>query len=360
MPLSGDYEPSPAEWVRNQVAEYEASGGQRANTLTDTGLPVVIVTTRGNKSGKIRKTPLMRVEHDGQYALIASKGGAPEHPVWYHNLVVAPTAVTIQDGPEPVDMVVREVTGDERSRWWERPSPPIPPTPTTSSTPNGSSRSWWRARLRAPESVRSRGIVGGSLPDGARPGAGGRRRGRGPEVISLRLATAEEMYVLPQTDLFSEYRNYLTGIEYCISMVRSHRSHAPVRIELSLPAGEVDAGASERISGSLRRYCDHRISYNWRERRAVRMDGVGSLWVGLPIVLLGFLLVIFGPGLVGRTGNTNLVVDTGGWVFVWLGLWFPLDSIFFTPLAYGQQNRALRRLREADVVVTAAPTSPGP
>jgi deazaflavin-dependent oxidoreductase (nitroreductase family) len=127
MTLQGEYEPSPSEWVRNQVVEYEASGGQSANTLLDTGMPVVIVTTRGNKSGKIRKTPLMRVEHDGNYALVASKGGAPEHPVWYYNLVADPTAVTIQDGPEPFDVEVREVTGDERATWWERAVAAYPP-----------------------------------------------------------------------------------------------------------------------------------------------------------------------------------------------------------------------------------------
>jgi deazaflavin-dependent oxidoreductase (nitroreductase family) len=120
MPLDGDYEPSPAQWVRDQVAEYEASGGTRANTLRDTGLPIIIVTTRGNRSGKLRKTPLMRVEHDGEYALVASMGGAPSHPVWYHNLKADPESVTIQDGPEPFDVDVREVTGDERSQWWER------------------------------------------------------------------------------------------------------------------------------------------------------------------------------------------------------------------------------------------------
>jgi deazaflavin-dependent oxidoreductase (nitroreductase family) len=127
MALAGEYEPSPSEWVRNQVAEYEASGGTRANTLLDTGMPVVIVTTRGNKSGKVRKTPLMRVEHDGEYALVASQGGAPTHPVWYHNLVADPTAVTIQDGPEPFDVVVREVSGDERAVWWERAVAAFPP-----------------------------------------------------------------------------------------------------------------------------------------------------------------------------------------------------------------------------------------
>ena len=127
VPLEGEYEPSPAEWVRNQVAEYESSGGQRANTLMDTGLPIVIVTTRGNKSGKIRKTALMRVEHDGEYALVASKGGAPTHPVWYYNVIADPAGVVIQDGPEPFDMVVRQVSGDERATWWDRAVAAYPP-----------------------------------------------------------------------------------------------------------------------------------------------------------------------------------------------------------------------------------------
>jgi F420H(2)-dependent quinone reductase len=127
MALEGEYEPSPAEWVRNQVAEYESSGGQRANTLLDTGMPVVIVTTRGNKSGKIRKTPLMRVEHDGEYALVASKGGAPSHPVWYYNLMADPTSVVIQDGPEPVPVEVRQVTGEEKATWWDRAVAAYPP-----------------------------------------------------------------------------------------------------------------------------------------------------------------------------------------------------------------------------------------
>jgi F420H(2)-dependent quinone reductase len=127
MTLDGEYEPSPSQWVRDQVAAYEASGGQRANTLADTGLPVVIVTTRGNKSGKIRKTPLMRVEHDGQYALVASKGGAPSHPVWYYNLVADPDAVVIQDGPEPFPVAVRQLDGDDRAQWWERAVAAYPP-----------------------------------------------------------------------------------------------------------------------------------------------------------------------------------------------------------------------------------------
>lgn len=127
MPVDGEYEPSPAQWVRDQVEAYEASGGQEANTLRDTGMPVVIVTTRGNKTGKIRKTPLMRVEHGGQYALVASKGGAPTHPVWYYNLKANPDSVTVQDGPEPFDAEVREVTGDERAEWWDRAVAAYPP-----------------------------------------------------------------------------------------------------------------------------------------------------------------------------------------------------------------------------------------
>jgi deazaflavin-dependent oxidoreductase (nitroreductase family) len=120
MPVAGEYEPSSSDWVRNQVEEYESSGGQKGNTLLDTGLPVIIVTTRGNRSHKVRKTPLMRVEHQGRYALVASMGGAPTHPVWYHNLKADPTSVTIQDGPDPVDAEVREVEGEERDTWWQR------------------------------------------------------------------------------------------------------------------------------------------------------------------------------------------------------------------------------------------------
>ena len=119
MAISGDYEPSAMSWVADQVAEYEASGGERANTLLDTGLPIIIVTTRGNKSGKLRKTALMRVEHDGEYALIGSFGGRPDNPVWVNNLVADPH-VQIQDGSEPYSYDVREVFGEERDEWFQR------------------------------------------------------------------------------------------------------------------------------------------------------------------------------------------------------------------------------------------------
>ncbi|HKA03039.1 MAG TPA: nitroreductase family deazaflavin-dependent oxidoreductase [Acidimicrobiales bacterium] len=127
MSLQGEYEPSAAQWVRDQVAAYEASGGREANTLRDTGLPIIIVTMRGKKTGRLRKIGLMRIEHDGEYALVASKGGAPQNPEWYYNLIADPTAVMIQDGSEPFDVDVRELTGPERDSWWQRAIAAYPP-----------------------------------------------------------------------------------------------------------------------------------------------------------------------------------------------------------------------------------------
>ncbi|AXE81667.1 nitroreductase family deazaflavin-dependent oxidoreductase [Streptomyces atratus] len=117
MPLKGEYEPSPAQWVRDQVELFESSGGTEGTTMR--GLPVILLTTRGARSGKIRKTPLMRVEHNGTYAVVASQGGAPKHPVWYHNIVADPR-VELQDGPVRQDMNAREVTGEEKAAWWQR------------------------------------------------------------------------------------------------------------------------------------------------------------------------------------------------------------------------------------------------
>ncbi|GAB3881794.1 nitroreductase family deazaflavin-dependent oxidoreductase [Kibdelosporangium lantanae] len=117
MPLTGEYEPSSAGYVREQVETFERTGGAEGNTMK--GKPVIILTTKGNKSGKLRKTPLMRVEHDGRYAVVASLGGAPKHPVWYHNVVENPT-VELQDGPVKKDFTAREVTGDEKAEWWDR------------------------------------------------------------------------------------------------------------------------------------------------------------------------------------------------------------------------------------------------
>jgi len=117
MPLTGDYEPSTSDWARENAELYMASGGTEGTELK--GKPVVLLTTVGAKTGKLRKTPLMRVEHDGQYAVVASLGGAPKHPVWYHNISAHPR-VELQDGTETGEYEAREVFGDEKATWWER------------------------------------------------------------------------------------------------------------------------------------------------------------------------------------------------------------------------------------------------
>jgi deazaflavin-dependent oxidoreductase (nitroreductase family) len=117
MPLDGTYEPSTQQWVRDQVDLIESSGGTKGTTLR--GLRVIVLTTRGVKSGKIRKSPLMRVEHNGRYAAVASLGGAPRNPQWYHNVVAEPL-VEVQDGEVKQDMKAREVTDDEKAEWWAR------------------------------------------------------------------------------------------------------------------------------------------------------------------------------------------------------------------------------------------------
>lgn len=125
--LNGTYVPSPAQWVRDQVEVYERTKGAEANTLRDTGLPVIIVTMRGKKTGDVRKIALMRVVHDGEYVLVGSRGGAPKNPQWVYNLRANPDEVIIQDGPEPFEAHVRELSGDERQTWWERAVIAYPP-----------------------------------------------------------------------------------------------------------------------------------------------------------------------------------------------------------------------------------------
>jgi deazaflavin-dependent oxidoreductase (nitroreductase family) len=126
MPIQGEYEPSPRQWVRDQVEMFESSGGTEGTTLMDTGLSVVIITNVGAKSGKVRKTPLMRVEHEGRYAAVASQGGSPKNPLWYYNFVANPR-VELQDGPKRTAMIARELIGAEREQWWERAVAAYPP-----------------------------------------------------------------------------------------------------------------------------------------------------------------------------------------------------------------------------------------
>jgi F420H(2)-dependent quinone reductase len=124
MPLSGDYEPSTSDWARENAEQYMESGGTEGTELK--GRPVILLTTIGAKTGKIRKTPLMRVEHDGEYAVVASLGGAPKNPVWYYNIVAHPH-VELQDGKVNKDYDAREVDGDEKALWWERAVAAFPP-----------------------------------------------------------------------------------------------------------------------------------------------------------------------------------------------------------------------------------------
>jgi F420H(2)-dependent quinone reductase len=124
MPLTGEYAPSPSDWAREQAEKFEASGGTEAADLQ--GRPIILLTSVGARSGKLRKTPLMRVEHNGEYAVVASQGGAPTHPVWYWNLVANPH-VELQDGAVKRDYRAREVSGEERAVWWERAVEAWPP-----------------------------------------------------------------------------------------------------------------------------------------------------------------------------------------------------------------------------------------
>lgn len=124
MPLTGEYEPSTSDWAREQAEKYMESGGTAGTDMQ--GMPVILLTTVGAKTGKLRKTPLMRVEHDGEYAVVASLGGAPKNPVWYHNIVKNPR-VELQDGSVTRDYDAREVRGDEKALWWERAVAAFPP-----------------------------------------------------------------------------------------------------------------------------------------------------------------------------------------------------------------------------------------
>ena len=123
MPLTGTYEPSPSDWAREQAERFEASGGTEGSSMR--GMSIIVLTSVGAKTGKLRKTPLMRVEHDGEYAVVASLGGAPNNPVWYHNLKKNPH-VELQDGAVKRDYIAREVTGPEKALWWDHAVGPFP------------------------------------------------------------------------------------------------------------------------------------------------------------------------------------------------------------------------------------------
>lgn len=183
----------------------------------------------------------------------------------------------------------------------------------------------------------------------------GVRAERERQVIELRLMRAHDMFEMPQTDLFSEYRNFLTGIDYCISELRSRRSRRPVRLEIRLPAEQIDRGAAERLARTLRRYCEGRIRYNRRETRAVRVGGVSALRIGVPVTAVGLAMTAAATTIKPSNGVAQLIVDHLGWVLAWIGLWFPLDEFLFHPLGYNRETRVLALLADAEVVVSPSP-----
>jgi len=180
---------------------------------------------------------------------------------------------------------------------------------------------------------------------------GGTVAGRRPQVVELRLMRPDDMFEMPQTDLFSEYRNFLTGVDFCLSELRGRPSRRPVRLEIRLPPEEIDDDLAERMRRTLHRYCAHRLRYNRRETRALRVGGLGAFRIGLPVAALGLFLTAVATTIRPENGAGNLITDHIGWVLAWLGLWFPLDEILFYPLVYRQESRALRLLSEAAVVV---------
>ena len=162
---------------------------------------------------------------------------------------------------------------------------------------------------------------------------------------------AHDMFELPQTDLFSEYRNFLTGVDFCISELRARRSWRPVRLVVRLPPEQIDDEVEDRLSRTLRRYCEHRIGYNAREGRATRVAGVSALRIGLPVTAVGLAMTAAASAIRPSGGPVHLVTDHLGWVLAWIGLWFPLDEFLFYPLSYRRESRVLRLLADAEVTV---------
>jgi hypothetical protein len=172
------------------------------------------------------------------------------------------------------------------------------------------------------------------------------------QVVELRLMQAHDMFEMPSTDLFSEYRNFLTGVDICLSELRSRRSGRPVRLEIRMPPEAIDDGVAEQLARTLRRYCNHRIHYNRRESQAQRVGGVSALRIGIPISALGLVVAALATKIEPSGGAANLVTDHLGWVLAWIGLWFPLDQFLFYPLAYGRESRVLHLLASAEIEVS--------
>jgi hypothetical protein len=176
--------------------------------------------------------------------------------------------------------------------------------------------------------------------------------GQRRRVIELRLMRPNDMFEMPQTDVFSEYRNFLTGVDFCLSALRGTLSRRPVQLVIQLPAEEISDGLDDRLARTLRRYCKHRLRYNRWESRALRLGGISALRVGVPVTALGLVLTVLAAGMRPAGGAANVITDHVGWVLAWIGLWFPLDEFLFYPLGYGRESRVLRLLSDATVILS--------
>jgi hypothetical protein len=174
-------------------------------------------------------------------------------------------------------------------------------------------------------------------------------------VISLSLSNPSEMFDVVPSDPLAEDRLFESGVDHCLSVLRSHPLRGPVRLEVTLPPLSIDPETPEQLARTLHRYCDQRMAANRRSVQATRLEGFQTLFIGIPLVVAGLLIVFLASQLVEEHGNPNLVLQTIGGVLAWVGLWFPLDTMVFTPQGLLRENRALRRLRSAELTVRSSP-----
>lgn len=179
--------------------------------------------------------------------------------------------------------------------------------------------------------------------------------GGATNVISLSLSHVGEMFDAIPSDPLAEDRLFESGVDHCLSVLRSHPLRGPIRLEVTLPAASIDSETPGQLTRSLHRYCDQRMAANHRSVQATRLEGFQTLFIGVPLVVAGLLIVFMASQLVEEHGNPNLVLQTIGGVLAWVGLWFPLDTMVFTPQALLRENRVLRRLRKAELSVRSRP-----
>lgn len=169
------------------------------------------------------------------------------------------------------------------------------------------------------------------------------------EVIHLRMGRVEDMFQGSESDVMSPQYRFEPGVDYCLSKLRSRRSRSPVRLELELPAAQLDAETPTRLRQTLARYCEDRIGRNSRESRIARLDGYSALKVGIPIALVGLAIAV--ATAVASTQDDFTLPNLAGWVLAWVGLWYPLDTILFSSVGPRRENAVLTRLQDAEVVV---------